>query len=247
MFNAISWGQYIGWLFLALALYYAYVGLVYYRVELLGLVKGKGKGNAAADASAPAKSLSSSTGKGPLIAKSALSSPASAPQATKPAKAPAEPTTTETDEEPTDQEHEEPTDQEHEQESAEESELVDELPDLGLPKSELSEHNYDGYEIQKLSDDSKTSNFTNEDDITSALPTQVTALEPESSLTIGIAQLGDFLERAVERQLTPEEMVEREPALENTDVLLAFLQAQTESVQRATSHVYAGVAEEAFC
>jgi hypothetical protein len=41
-------------------------------------------------------------------------------------------------------------------------------------------------------------------------------------------------------------MVEQEPALENTDVLLAFMQAQTESVQRATSHVYAGVAEEAL-
>jgi hypothetical protein len=242
MFNAISWGQYIGWLFLALALYYAYVGLVYYRVELLGLVKGKGKGSATADAPAPAKT----TGKGPLIAKSALTSPASALQATKPAKAPAEPTTTEPDEEPTDQVHEQPTDQVHEQESAKESELLDELPDLDLPKSELSEHNYDGNEIQDLSDDAKTSNFTEEDDITSALPTQATALEPESSRTIGIAQLGDFLERAVERQLTPEEMVEQEPALENTDVLLAFMQARTESVQRATSYVYAGVAEEAL-
>jgi hypothetical protein len=246
MFNAISWGQYIGWLFLALALYYAYVGLVYYRVELLCLVKGKGKGNAAADAPAPAKSLSSSTGKGPLIAKSALSSPASAPQATKPAKAPAEPTTTEPDEEFTDQAHEEPTSQVHEQESAEESELVDELPDLDLPTAEYSEYISVVDKNKSLSDDAKASNFTEEDDITSALPTQATALEPESSRTIGIAQLGDFLERAVERQLTPEEMVEQEPALENTDVLLAFLQAQTESVQRATSHIYAGVAEEAL-
>jgi hypothetical protein len=236
MLKAISWGQYLGWLFLALALYYAYVGLVYYRVELLGLVKGKG--NAAAEVPAPAKSLSSSTGKGPLIAKSALSSPASAPQAPKPAKAPAEPTTTEPDEEP--------TDQAYEQELDEESQLVDELPDLDLPTAEFAEHNSDGYEIQELSDDAKTSNFTEEDDITSALPTQATALEPESSLTIGIAQLGDFLERAIESQLTHEEMVEQEPALENTDVLLAFMQAQTESVQHATSHIYAGVAEEAL-
>lgn len=242
MFNAISWGQYIGWLFLALALYYAYVGLVYYRVELLSLIKGKGKGNAVADALAPAKT----TGKGPLIAKSALSSPASAPQATKTAKAPVEPTTTEPDEELTDPAHQEPTDQVHEQESAEESELVDELPDLDLPKAELSEYNYDADEIQNLLDDAKEINFTDEDDITSALPTQATTIEPESSLTIGIAQLGDFLERAVESQLTHEEMVEQEPALENTDVLLAFMQAQTESVQRATSHVYAGVAEEAL-
>lgn len=240
MFNAISWGQYIGWLFLALALYYAYVGLVYYRVELLGLIKGKGKGNAAVDALAPAKT----TGKGPLIAKSALSSPASAPQATRPAKAPAEPTTTETDEESTDQAHEEPTGQVHEQESAEESELVDELPDLDLPKTEYSEYIYDGNKIQNSLYDAKASNFTDEDDITSALPTQAIALEPESSLTIGIAQLGDFLERAVEIQLTHEEMVEQEPALENTDVLLAFMQAQTESIQRVTSHIYAGVAEE---
>ena len=39
MFNAISWGQYAGWLFLALVIYYAYVGVAYYRVELLGLLK----------------------------------------------------------------------------------------------------------------------------------------------------------------------------------------------------------------
>jgi len=240
MLKAISWGQYLGWLFLALALYYAYVGLVYYRVELLGLVKGKG--NAAADAPAPTKP----TAKGPLIAKSAPSSPASAPQATKPAKAPVEPTTTETDEEPTGQAHEEPTGQVHEQESDEESQLVDELPDLDLPKADYSEHISDGDGIQELSDDAKTSNFTDEDDITSALPNQAIAPEHESSLTIGIAQLGDFLERAAESQLTHEEMVEQEPALENTDVLLAFMQASTESVQRATSHIYAGVAEEAL-
>lgn len=234
MLNAISWGQYIGWLFVALALYYAYVGLVYYRVELLALVKGKG--NEAANALALAKSPSSSMGKGPLIAKSALALPA--PQVAKPAKAPADPTTTEPNEEPTDQAHEQALD--------EESQLVDGLPDLELPTDEFSEHIYDLNKIKNILYDAKVINFADENDITSALPNQATVLEPEFSLTIGIAQLGDFLERAVERQLTQEEMVEQEPALENTDVLLAFIQARTESVQRATSHIYAGVAEEAI-
>ncbi len=240
MFKAISWGQYVGAVLVLLLLYYAYVAAVYYRAELLGLVKGKG--NAAGGAPAPAQSLGSLMGKGPLIAKSAITLPASPPEVAGPAKAPA---ATEQPAEPTDRD-EEASGQEHEQEPAEESRPVGELPPLDLPTAEVSENIHDGNAIKELSYDAKAINFTEQEDITSALPSETASQEYDPSFTIGIAQLGDFLERAAEGQITQQEIVEQEPALENTDVLLAFFQASTERVQRATSHIYAGVAEVAL-
>ncbi|RZJ57051.1 MAG: hypothetical protein EOO55_04145 [Hymenobacter sp.] len=65
----------------------------------------------------------------------------------------------------------------------------------------------------------------------------------ELGSTIGIAQLGDYLGRAAEGQVTPEQLVEQEPSLANTDLLLAFFQTSTKNAQRATAHLYEGVAE----
>jgi hypothetical protein len=84
MFKTFTWGQYAALVFVLLAVYYLFVAAVYYRVELLAMLKGKGK---AAAAPAPAvaavvrPSLVGGSGSGSLIPKAALAiDPAAEPE-----------------------------------------------------------------------------------------------------------------------------------------------------------------------
>lgn len=240
MFKAISWSQYVGVVLVLLLLYYAYVALVYYRAELLGLARGKGRGNAVGATPAPKPALASLIGgKGPLIAKSAVTLPALPPEVAGPTTGPT------VDEQPTEpaETDEEATSQEHEQESAEDLSTVEELPALDLPTVEVEENIYDVNTIFLLPHDAKSINFIEPDATTAFLATESAFEEYEPDFTIGIAQLGDFLERATEGQISPRDIVEQEPGLANTDLLVSFFQSSSQSIQRATSHIYTGLAE----
>jgi hypothetical protein len=73
MFKSVTWGQYIGFLLLALTVYYVYVAARYYRVEILALFKGKGRGGVASAPAAPAVARPSLVGSsGILISSAAL-------------------------------------------------------------------------------------------------------------------------------------------------------------------------------
>jgi hypothetical protein len=241
MFKAITWGQFTGTVLLLLLLYYAYVGLVYYRVELMGLLKGKGK--ATGPATAPA--LPAVVGRGSLVGKPAGSSPAPAaapPKAPAPAPAPTE--ATEPDE------AEEPAEVGAVTEPATTDEVTTtELPDLDLPTDETVENTVETVNHDALDVDIK-SNFTEPTGSNSPLDTDGSLeTEPEDSepgFTIGIAQLGNYLERAADGQITQEELAEQEPALADTDLLVAFFQSSTKSAQRVTSHLYSDVEEPAL-
>lgn len=242
MFKAISWGQFTGVVLLVLALYYVYIGLTYYRAELLGLVKGKGK--TGGDEPAPARALSSLIGKGPLMAKPALTPPAAPPEVPAPAatstKAPAEG-------EEDSEEEDETNEEENELGATEENQELGDLPTLDLPNAEVSDNLNDGNTIESVSFDGNTINFTEQygaksfQDTASGMETAPEEYDP--SLTIGVAQLGNYFERAAEGQLTQEDIVEQAPALENTALLMAFYQASNKNAQRTTAHLYAGIEE----
>lgn len=245
MFKAISWGQFTGVLFLGLILYYAYVGLTYYRAELLGLVKGRGK--AAGDAPAPVRPLSSLIGKGPLIAKPALTPPATPAEVPAPGgastKAPAERNEESGEESENDEEKGELNADEEKQE-------LGDLPALDLPTAERSGNTNDENSIESVSFDAKTINFTEQNGVNSLQDTE-SGMEPaleeyDPSLTIGVAQLGNYFERAAEGQLTQDDIVEQAPVLQNTELLMAFYQASNKSAQRTTAHLYAGIEEPAL-
>lgn len=242
MFKAISWGQFTGVLLLGLVLYYAYVGLTYYRAELLGLVRGRGK--AAADAPAPARPLSSLIGKGPLIAKPALTPPAVASDMPSQVEAPNKALVERGEELGDDLED---LEENKESNTAEESQEIGELPTLDLPTTETKSNINDENSIEFDSFDAKASNFTEQIGDKSLQDTE-SGLEPaideyDPSLTIGVAQLGSYFERAAEGQLTQDDIVEQAPVLQNTELLVAFYQASNKSAQRTTAHLYAGVEE----
>ncbi|TPG60936.1 hypothetical protein [Hymenobacter nivis] len=245
MFKAISWGQFTGVLFLGLILYYAYVGLTYYRAELLGLAKGRGK--AADDAPAPVRPLSSLIGRGPLIAKPALTPPATPPEVP----APTVPTTKSSEEvgEGLDEELEANEEEEDLMVDEEDQELGD-LPALDLPTADGSGNFIDGNSIESISFDAKAINFTQQNGTNSFQDTEI-GVEPaleeyDPSQTIGVAQLGNYFERAAEGQLTQDDIVEQAPVLQNTNLLMAFYQASNKSAQRTTAHLYAGIEEPAL-
>ena len=241
MFKAISWGQYAGVLFLLLLAYYVYVCLAYYRVELLGLFKNKGK----APGSAPASEVAPSpAGKRSLIAKAAPAAPAAPAKATEPAE-PDEAADTEENE----MGEEQPDETSHQEAETtdEQSEQVADLPPFELPTTRVNgKNNYENdTEISFTSDNSV--NFTGQGGSDSFQDTE-SGMESAGDdfylgSTVGIAQLGDYLTSATEGQLTPAQLVEHEPGLANTELLLAFFQTSTKSAQRATAHLYEGVAE----
>ena len=244
MFKAISWGQFTGVLLLGLILYYAYVGLTYYRAELLGLAKGRSK--AADDTPAPVRPLSSLIGKGPLIAKPALTPPAPLPETPTPT---APVTKTEEEGEEMDEELETGA-QEDDLGADEEDQELGDLPDLDLPTADGSDNFIDGNSIEIVSFDAKAINFTHQNGANSFQDTEI-GVEPaleeyDPSQTIGIAQLGNYFERAAEGQLTQDDIVEQAPVLQNTNLLMAFYQASNKSVQRTTAHLYAGIEEPAL-
>ncbi|WP_223654511.1 hypothetical protein [Hymenobacter psoromatis] len=242
MFKAISWGQFTGVLLLGLILYYAYIGLTYYRAELLGLAKGRGK--AADDAPAPVRPLSSLIGKGPLIAKPALTPPATPPEL--PATNATVTKSSEAAGEELDEELE--TDEEQDDLGADEvdQELGD-LPALDLPTADDSNNFIDGNSIESVSFDAKAINFTRPNGTNSFQDTEIgvesAPEEYDPSQTIGIAQLGNYFERAAEGQFTQDDIVEQAPVMQNTNLLMAFFQASSKSAQRTTAHLYAGIEE----
>jgi hypothetical protein len=242
MFKAITWGQYTGVLFLLLLAYYAYVGLAYYRVELLGLLKNKGKAPAAVPA--PEVASVAPSPKRSLLAKAALAVPAAPSTTTKPA----------TPNEEAQQEQEEagqemPLEAGHQEEQPADEQLepVADLPPFELSTAQVNAmDNYENDEEIYFDNDNSV-NFTEQggsnmfQDTESRMESANDDFELGS--TIGIAQLGDYLGRAAEGQVTAEQLVEQEPGLANTDLLLAFFQTSTKNAQRATAHLYEGVAE----
>ena len=244
MFKAITWSQYASVVFLGILVYYAFVVLRYYRVELLGLVKGKAAGKASVPGSTPA--TPHLAGKSSLIAKAALAVPAAPLKVA----APDEPAQTEEDEE--DAVGEEATELAHQEEQPADEQLepVADLPPFELPNVEVNNRkNYENdSELSFINDNSI--NFTEQSDSNSFLDTKsgMESADDDFSIgsTIGIAQLGDYLTSAVKGQITPAQLVEQEPDLANTDLLLAFFQTSTKSAQRATAHLYEGVAEPAL-
>ena len=241
MLKAITWSQYASVVFLGLLVYYAFVALRYYRVELLRLAKGKATGKASVPGSTPA--TPHLAGKSSLIAKAALAVPAAPLKVA----APDEPAQTEEDAvggEATELAHQE------EQPADEQLEPVADLPPFELPNVAVNnKKNYENdSELSFVNDNSI--NFTEQGGSNSFLDTEsgMESADDDFSIgsTIGIAQLGDYLTSAVEGQITPAQLVEQEPGLANTDLLLTFFQTSTKSAQRATAHLYEGVAEPAL-
>lgn len=73
MIKSVTWGQYTTLVFALLAVYYLYVAAVYYRVEILVMLKGKGRGGAAAAPAVAAAARPSLVGSsGALISSGAL-------------------------------------------------------------------------------------------------------------------------------------------------------------------------------
>lgn len=240
MLKAISWSQYIGAVLVLLLLYYAYVALVYYRAELLGLASSRGKDKAAGATPVPAPTLGPLMGgKGQLIARSAVSSPALPAEA---ARSATDPVSDELPTEPVKTDGE-TTDWEHEQELGEDLPTLENLPAVDLPVAEVVEDNYDVNTIFYNTYDSKEISFVEPNATIAYLPTESVVDAYGSDFTIGIAQLGDFLERAAQGHASPQDLVEQAPALANTDLLLSFFQSSIQDAQRASSHIYAGLAE----
>jgi hypothetical protein len=242
MFNAITWGQYTGVLFLLLLAYYAYVGLAYYRVELLWLLKNKGK--APVTAPAPGVAPAAPGPKRSLLVKAALALPTAPSTTTKPA-APAE--EAQQEEKEAGQEMLLEAAYQEEQPADERLEPVADLPPFELSTAQVNEmNNYENNE--EFSFDIEYSiNFTEQGDFNTVQDAE-SGMESanddfELGSTIGIAQLSDYLGRAAEGQVTPEQLVEQEPSLANTDLLLAFFQTSTKNAQWATAHLYEGIAE----
>lgn len=237
MFKAITWGQYSLTLLVLLALYYAYVGVMYYRLELLGLFKGKVQNPSPALTPKPA--VAALVGKSSLVGRSALAPPAPTPTTPAPVA------------KPTEQSGNEGPDatEQKEQHSAEES-LVADLPELDLPTAEVTSNFKDEIGTETSEFDDNVINFTQQTDpetfqeVVSSVEAAPEAFEPD--FTMDVAQLGDYFERAAEGQLTPAQLVEQAPALDNTELLAAFFKTTTKSAQQLTLQVYADVAEPGF-
>jgi hypothetical protein len=245
MFKAITWGQYTGVLFLLLLAYYAYVGLAYYRVELLGLLKNKGKVPAAAPA--PEVAPAAPSPKRSLLAKAALAVPAAPSTTIKPAAPNEEAQQEQEEQEEAGQKMLLEAGHQEEQPADEQLEPVADLPPFELSNAQVNEAgNYENNEEISFEIENSV-NFTGQGG-SNTFQDAKSGMEPanddfELGSTIGIAQLGDYLGRAAEGQVTAEQLVEQEPGLANTDLLLAFFQTSTKNAQRATAHLYEGVTE----
>jgi hypothetical protein len=226
MFNSISWPQYLGAVAVLLVAYYAYVALVYYRVELAGLMKGKNK--AVASTAGPVATPSPLLGNSPLIPKAAILVPvAAAPQA-----APEETDTEQQDDS-----------EEQADEHADESNALAVAP----PTEETDKQgNVEEENPSELNNDEITSS-TAEEEMTAPTAAEHSAEaeneEPEMDFTVGVAQLNHYFDRAAAGEITQQQIEQEVPELENTDLLVAFYKTSTKAVQELTSRVYAEVAE----
>jgi len=237
MFKMITWPQYLLTVVILLVLYYAYVALVYYRAEVFALVTGKGK---AAGDQAAAPTPTSLLKRGSLISKSAAVIPVpEVVPSTEPGTSDAPKTDDETDEEETTTEAEQPTTTEGEQDAMDEAkENVETVAD-NKEGTELS--NYKELFTEKIS------SFTTTESDQNQSAEQAGSTEPveefDDDFTVGVAQLDSYLNRAAEGKITQEELVKELPALENTELLVAFFKNSTKSAQQLTATIYADVAE----
>lgn len=237
MFKAITWGQFLGFVSVLLLLYYTYLALTYYRAEIMGLLKGQGK--AAGPALAPTPAAGSIVGRGSLIPRSVAVPATAQPQQAAPAPASGKAT------EPGQAEGASQAEAATERGVADGS-AAEELPDLDLPAADLTENNVEIVNHNAIDVDNKHSfaerNETNPfQGFSNGSKPAVEEFEP--GVTFGIAQLGNYLERVSEGQITQQELIEQEPGLADTDLMMAFFQASTKGAQRAASHLYAGIAE----
>jgi hypothetical protein len=214
MFKQFTWGQYAGLVFVLLAAYYLFVAAVYYRVEILAILKGKGK---AAAAPAPAvatvvrPSLVGGSGFGSLIPKAAL--------AIDPAVEPGDAGDAEEEEEGENKE----------------------LPDEGnIVPDEKEEGALDELKIEEpIIENINNLNYKED---TEALPGPQET-ESEDDFTVGVAQLSDYFEDAADGSITQEELVAQMPELDNTALLVAFFQSNAKAAQQLTSQYYVDVPE----
>lgn len=225
MFKMISWPQYLGAVVLLLVVYYAYVAVVYYRSELTALATGKGKlvAATAGQAATPTSLLTN----GPLIPKSAIVLPIVAEQNSEPELA--------------------------EGEETQEEEEADDNPNTMVvesPIEEVDESSDSEEEIPSELDDEEISSSTVEAGTTAAVSVEASAgaenEESEMDFTVGVAQLNNYFDRAATGEITQEQLEKEVPALENTDLLVAFFKKSTRAAQELTSKVYAEVAEPAI-
>jgi hypothetical protein len=242
MFKAITWPQYLGAVTLLVVLYYLYVGLVYYRTELAGLISRKGKaGGNTSEPNTPTSLLN----RGPLIPKAAVVLPVVAPAIA----ADAEP-----DEDPTTDENEEQVVADVSAEASDEVE-VEAQPEFAVnadqeavEQAEQNQRN-DFIEIDNSHVENSV-NFTEPDSTYTDPATQSRveemAEEFEADFTVGVSQLNSYFDRAAEGEITQEQLVKEVPALANTDVLMAFFKSSTKSAQQLTAATYANVTEPAL-
>ncbi|MDF7815109.1 hypothetical protein [Hymenobacter sp. YC55] len=221
MFKMISWSQYLGVAALLLVVYYAYVAVVYYRAELTALVTGKGKIVTRTVGQAVMPSLLPENG--PLIPKAAIVMPIAAEQHRKP--------------------------EETEGEEGEDGEVTAAHPNRVAVESsieETEEYSHDEEEIASESYNEKINSSTAAEITTTEVAAEDAETENEEvaiDYTVGVAQLNHFLERAAAGEMTQQQIEREVPALENTEVLMAFFQKSTKAAQRLTAKVYAQVEE----
>jgi hypothetical protein len=210
MLHMISWAQFFGVVAVLLILYYAYVGLVYYRSELLGLLE-KGKPAQRLVTPVPASLLGN---RGPLIPlASAVMLPLPKPSL-------------ETDL--------------PESKEAESSSVSDDGDEI---RTEVINDN----NISVVNENEKNIKFTN---VAGAIPVAQSGQEAEAieeefeqHLTVGVAQLSDYFERASAGEITQEQLVKQVPALKDTQVLEAFYQQSKKTAQQLTATLYSEVGE----
>ena len=228
MFKMITWPQYLFAVAVLLVLYYAYVALVYYRVELTRLVTGKGK---AVDKQAPASPPTSLLNRGPLIPKAMVALPLS--QDTQDAsEAPAAPATGNQTEEVGEDDQQEQNTTDVAETTAEESQEIksknDFINDIDLNTEKFSKFTGDktGAGSPVVPDEPREP-----------------AEEFDDDFTVGVTQLNSYFERAAEGRITQQQLVTEVPTLKNTEVLVAFFKNSTKSAQQLTATIYDEVAE----
>ncbi|MGI4734811.1 MAG: hypothetical protein ACRYG7_06475 [Janthinobacterium lividum] len=112
----------------------------------------------------------------------------------------------------------------------------DESGDDDVTSNDIADDNINGFAERNDSDSLRGSENESE------LPRE--NLEPDFS--VGVVQLGDYLEAATEGRMTKAELVGKMPELENTELLTAFYKANAQSAQALTTQYYVGVAEPAL-
>ncbi|MBC6992506.1 hypothetical protein [Hymenobacter sp. BT491] len=223
MFKMITWPQFFGAVAVLLVLYYAYVALVYYRAELIGLLTGKGSKATGSQASpTPPTSL---LNRGPLIPKAAIVLPV--PEAVV--------VSSDTD-----------MDEEGQEAEADDTPATVEV-DTGWVTEEAAESANDDFNRFKEINTDKISKFTtSESDLDPATPQDESTNsteDGEENFMVSVTQLNSVFDRAAAGKITQQQLTEEVPGLVNTQVLEAFYQQSKKRAQQLTAATYAEVAE----